>query len=163
MIDTSRNLWVSQQKAGYTKLLGAATAVVGLIFILAVRQANGLSATTSSSALFLGILLLISGIAVLVINGKQTITVDPKRRLVLIETSSRFGDKRVIILFRDIVEVTLGEHGDTEGGSISYFIQLHLKSGKSANLFVGWVPEQWSRAEMEARRQRLIGYLEESA
>lgn len=163
MNDTSRKLWVSQLKAGHLKLYGAATAIVGLIFIVLVRQSNGLSATTSNSALFLGILLLILGIVTLILDKGQTITVDPKRRLVLIETSSRFGQNRKTILFRDIADVTLGEHGDTDGGSISYFIQLHLKSGKSANLFVGWVPEQWSRAEMEARRQRLIGYLEESA
>lgn len=158
-----RNLWVSQQKSGYTMLFGAAAAVVGLLFILLVRQASGLSATTSNSALFLGLLLLVAGIAVLVMNGKQTITVDPRRRLVQIETSSRFGDKRETIRFIDIVDVTLGEHGDTEGGSISYFIQLRLRNGKDAKLFVGWAPEQWSRVGMEARRQRLIGYLEESA
>jgi hypothetical protein len=87
MNDSSRGVWVSRLNALHLKLYGGATAVVGLILLMLVRQANGLSATTSNSALFLGFLLLIPG----------------------------------------------------------------------------WVGEQWNRPEMEARRQRLIGYLEESA
>jgi len=86
----------TERHTGQLKLYGAASAFVGLIFIMLIRQATGLSATTNNTALFLGLLLLIPSIAVLVINGKQTITIDPKRRLVLIETSSRFGNKRVI-------------------------------------------------------------------
>lgn len=137
--------------------------MVGLIFNALVRQSNGLSAVTSNAALFLGVMLFILGLATLFLNTAQTITIDPQRRWVLIETATRLGKQRKTIWFRDIVEATLGELGDDEGGSITYFIQLRLKNGKEANLFVGWMGENWDRAEMEAKRQRLISYLEESA
>ena len=116
---SNHNLWVSRQNAGVAKLYVAGAAIVGLIFILLVRQASSLSAVTSNSALFLGLLLLVAGMAALILDTTQTITVDPRRRVILIESSSRFGKQRETIRFRDIADVTLEEHGDTEGGSIS--------------------------------------------
>ena len=163
MNDKSRDIWVSRLDTVQLRLYGVMGVAVGLVFIMLVRQASSLSSVTSTSAFLLGLLILIIGLVALVMNGEQTITVDPKRRMVLIETKSRFGNKRRTIPFRDITDVSLGEIGDTEGGSISYFVKLHLRSGKDVGLFVGFYGGTWSRAEMEVRRQRLIGYLGESA
>jgi hypothetical protein len=159
MNDNSRDVWVSRQDTGQLALYGVIAVAVGLGFIMLVRQASSLSSVTSTSAFLLGLLILILGLAALVMNGEQVISVDPKRRRVLIETASRFGKKRRIISFRDIANVSLGEIGDIEGGSISYFVQLDLKNGKDVGLFVGFYGGNWSKGEMEARRQRLIEYL----
>lgn len=159
MNDMSRDIWISRLNTGQLKLYGAIGVGVGLVFIMLVRQASSLSSVTSTSAFLLGLLILILGLVALVMNGEQVITVDPKRRMVLIETTSRFGKKQRLIPFRDIADVSLGEIGDIEGGSISYFVQLNLKNGKDVGLFVGFYGGNWSRGEMESRRQRLIGYL----
>ena len=104
-------------------------------------------------------MILIVSVIALVTDGEQVITVDPKRRAVLIETTSRFCKKRRLIPFRDIADVSLGQIGDVEGGSISYFVQLNLKSGKDVDLFVGFYGDNYSRVEMESRCNRLLEYL----
>ena len=111
-------------------------------------------------SLVLGFLILVISLATLVIGGKRIISVDPRRRLVEIQTVSRFGTKRRLIAFSQISDVSLGELGDKEGGSISYHVVLNLKDGKEVATFVGAFEGIYERHVMDGRRHRLNEYLQ---
>jgi hypothetical protein len=133
-------------------------AIVGSVFIYCSRI-QSLEQTTSTAVLILGLLIVAISLATLVINGKQVISVDPRRRLVRIQTYSRFGDKERLIPFSHISDVYIGELGDKEGGSISYHLVLQLKEGKEVALFLGAFEGTYDRQAMEARLSRLNEYL----
>jgi hypothetical protein len=141
----------------------AAYGVVGAIVGGASIFGSGIQSleqTTSTAALFLGLSILMISLATLVAGGTQIISVDPRRRLVEIQTVSRFGTKRRLIAFSQISDVSLGEHGDKEGGSISYHVVLNLKDGKEVAIFVGAFEGIYERHVMDGRRHRLNEYLQ---
>ncbi len=94
-----------------------------------------------------------------IIGGKQVISVDPRRRLVALETISRFGTRTRLIPFNLIAETFVGELGDKEGGSVSYHVVLKLNDGKEVALFIGAFEGTFNRPAMEARCNRINEYL----
>jgi hypothetical protein len=99
-------------------------------------------------------------LATLVIGGKQVISVDPSRRIVEIKTCSRLGTKTRLIPFSLISNVSIGELGDQEGGSISYYVVAKLKTGKEIALFLGAFDGRYERHMADARRRRLDEYIQ---
>ena len=152
-------VWITESIQGMQAAFGVVGAIVGGAFIFASRI-QSLEQTASTAALFLGLLVLVVSLATLVIGGKQIISVDPRRRLVEIQTVSRFGTTRRLIAFSQISDVSLGELGDKEGGSISYHLVLNLKDGKEVALFVGVFEGIYERHVMDGRRHRLDEYLQ---
>jgi hypothetical protein len=158
MASTS-SVWITESSQGMQAAFGVVGAMVGGAFIFGSRI-QSLEQTTSTSTLFLGFLILVISLATLVIGGKQIVSVDPRRRLVEIQTISRFGTKRQLIAFSQISDVSLGELGDKEGGSISYHVVLNLKDGKEVAIFVGAFEGIYERNVMDGRRHRLNEYLQ---
>jgi hypothetical protein len=156
---STSSVWITESIQGMQAAFGVVGAIVGGAFILASRI-QSLEQTTSTTALFLGLLVLVVSLATLVIGGKQIISVDPRRRLVEIKTVSRFGTKRRLIAFSQVSDVSLGELGDKEGGSISYHVVLNLKDGKKVAIFVGAFEGICERHVMDGRRHRLNEYLQ---
>ena len=62
--------------------------------------------------------------------------------------------------FNEIENVSRGEPGDIEGGSISYHVLLKLRTGKEIALFVGFFAGSYDKSVMAARRQRLVHCLQ---
>jgi len=155
---STSSVWITESSQGMQAAYGVVGAIVGGAFIFGSRI-QSLEQTTSTAALFLGLLILVISLATLIIGGKQIISVDPRRRLVEIQTVSRFGTKRRLIAFSQISDVSLGELGDKEGGSISYHVVLNLKDGKEVALFVGAFEGTYDQQMMEARCHRLNEYL----
>jgi hypothetical protein len=158
MASTS-SVWITESSQGMQAAFGVVGAMVGGASIFGSRI-QSLEQTTSTSTLFLGFLILVISLATLVIGGKQIVSVDPRRRLVEIQTISRFGTKRQLIAFSQISDVSLGELGDKEGGSISYHVVLNLKDGKEVAIFVGAFEGIYERNVMDGRRHRLNEYLQ---
>ncbi len=152
-------VWTTESNPGTQAMWCVLGLVVGA-FMVYVSRSPGLERVTSLSALLLGCLVVVVAMVTLVKGGKQVISIDPRRRLVEIQTHSRFGSQKRVIPFRQIVRVELGEHGDREGGSISYHVLLILKDGKEVALFVGAFDGIWDRQAMDTRRARLVEYLQ---
>jgi len=153
------SVWITESSQGVQAARGVVGAIVGSAFIFGSRI-QSLEHTASTAILFLGLLIFVISLATLVIGGKQIISVDPRRRLVEIQAISRFGTKRCLIAFSQISDVSLGELGDKEGGSISYHVVLNLKDGKEVALFVGAFEGTYERHVMDSRRRRLSEYIQ---
>ena len=108
----------------------------------------------------LGSLLLALGVGMLLFAGKHVITVEAKSRRIVIEHINHFRESATKIRFDEIADVYVGKLGDREGGSISYHVVAKLKTGKEIALFKGFFEGSLSKPAMEARRQRLIQYLQ---
>ena len=156
---STSSVWITESSRGMQAAYGVIGAIVGGAFVFGSRI-QSLGQPTSTAALLLGLLILVISLATLVIGGKQIISVDPRRRLVEIQTVSRFGTKRRLIAFSQISDVSLGELGDKEGGSISYHVVLNLKDGKEVALFVGAFEGTYERHVMDGHRRRLNEYLQ---
>ena len=101
-----------------------------------------------------------TGLALLLVSPKQTVTVNAKTRRITIEDKHRFGKSLKQIRFDEIVDAYVDEAGDKEGGSISYHIVVKLKTGKKIPLFTGFFDGRHSESATEARRQRLMQFVQ---
>jgi hypothetical protein len=134
--------------------------VAGLALAIGFRQFEGPGLTGSRAGFLLGIILLTLGLGMLLLAGKQVITVEAKSRRIVIENINRFRKSMKEIRFDEIADVYVGELGDREGGSIFYHVVVKLKTGKEIALFKGFFDGVRSKPAMEARRQCLIQFLQ---
>jgi hypothetical protein len=156
---STSSVWITESSQGVQTLYGIVGVIVGGVFILGSRI-QGLEKMTSNSALLLGLIIFVISLAVLVIGGKQIILVDPRRKLVELQTISRLGTKKRLIPFSQISDVSIAELGDQEGGSISFHVVLKLKDRKEVALFLGAFEGSYDKQMMEAHCHRLNEYLQ---
>lgn len=97
-------------------------------------------------------------------GGKQTIVVDPKLRRIVVEDMNRFGVKKRLIPFSNIVDTGISYFGKKSNYVNFYYIILKLRNGEKYPLFApGRFFEGGSdRSVMEIRRQRLEEYLNQN-
>ena len=108
----------------------------------------------------LGAALTFVGLALIAWGGRQVVDVDPYRRCIRLESRSRFHSNQREILFDDIADVSVGELGDREGGTPSYHLVVTLHDQTEVAVFAGFFDGRYSRAEMEARRLRLLQWIQ---
>jgi hypothetical protein len=157
---TSSNIWITESNTTNQTIAVVAMTVLGLALAIGFRHFDSSGLTDSLAGFLLGVLLLVVGLGGLLFGGKQVITIDTKKRLIIIEGKNRFGTKSSKIRFNDIKEVSVGELGDNEGGSISYHLVIQLKTGKEMRLFYGFFDGQYDKSVSEARCRRLIQCLQ---
>lgn len=151
--------WTIESDPSVQTAVGALGSVLGLVVTVAAWRLTGAWTETTVAAFALGLLVLAVSLVVLIQGGKQIVAVDPVRRRVEIVSSSRWGERRRAVHFDDVEDLFLGELGDREGGSISYYVGLRLRSGDEVHLFVGAFEGVYHRPTMEARLQRLQQYV----
>ena len=152
------SVWTMESSQRMQALYGIVGVIVGIVLIFGSRI-QGLEILTSNSAFLLGLIIFVISLAALVIGGKQIILVDPRRKLVELQTLSRLGTKKRLIPFSQISDASIAELGDKEGGSISFHVVLKLKNGKEVALFLGAFEGTYNQQMMEARCHRLNEYL----
>jgi hypothetical protein len=157
-MNPAAHLWVTESNRKTQTLVAAAGTVVGLLLIIGSRS-KGQWETETIAAFVLGLGLLVAGLGFLFFSPKQTVTVNSKTRRITIENKHRFGASSKQLRFDEIVDAYVDEVGDKEGGSISYHIVLRLKTGKTVSLFTGFFDGSYSESATEARRQRLLQYV----
>lgn len=147
--------------AKQTALLWACV-LAGLVLVIGFRNFSGPGLTNSVAGFLLGLLLLLIGIAAFLVNGKQTIIVDPESRVIVVEDANRFGTKTRRIAFSDIVRIGLGYLGKKSNHVNFYYLFLKLKSGEEYPLFAPgrFYSGTSDRTVMESRRRRLEESLE---
>lgn len=152
--------WISQSNSGKQTMLSAACALAGLVLVIGFRNFNGFN-SNATAGFFLGMLLLLIGVAGFLLSGTQTIVVDPKTRRITVEDANRFGTKKRLIPFSNIVEVGIGYLGKKSNYVTWYYLVLKLRDGKEYPLFSpGRFFEGGSdRSVVAGWKQRLEGYL----
>ena len=151
--------WKTESNPTQQTVLSLLGVAVGLVLSIGFRHFEGPGLTSSLAGFLLGLLILTISSAMLLKGGKQTITVDPRTRRIILEDMSRIGKKTRSLLFDEIAEFYVDELGDKEGGSIQYFVVAKLKTGKKVSLFLGFFDGRYDRDAMETRCRRLAGYL----
>jgi hypothetical protein len=141
--DNSISVWTTESNKSGSWVYGIGGIIVGGLFLYGWHT-SALEPTTSMAALISG--------------GTQVIIVDPRRRVIDIKASSRFGAKKRSIPFNHITDTSIGEVGTLEGGSIRYHVLLTLKDGSEVALFAGYFDGAYDRQAMDARRRRLDEY-----
>lgn len=157
-MNSATHVWVTESNKTTQTLAATAITVVGLLLIFGSKSI-GVWSTETIAASLCGRMLLVTGLGLLLVSPKQTVTVNAKTRRITIEEKHRFGKSLKQIRFDEIVDAYVDEAGDKEGGSISYHIVVKLKTGKKIPLFTGFFDGRHSESATEARRQRLIRYV----
>lgn len=153
-------LWVSHSRLGLQLALGTGASGVGGALAWVTRD----FATKGGDALagfLLGVLLLIIGIASVLATGNQTITVDPRKRLIEVSDVRLVGKKLTTIAFRQVADISVGYLGKRSNFVNTYYLILHLTDGREYPLFApGRFYEGASdRSVVEGWRERLRAYL----
>jgi hypothetical protein len=127
------NSWVSQSSPGKQLMLSAGCAIVGLILLVGLRRSG--QSPNATAGIWLGVLLLIIGVAGALMSAAQTVTVDPRQRRIVVEDRYLIGAKKHSISFSDIESVGIGYLGKRSNGVTIYYLVLHLRSGQLYHLF----------------------------
>ena len=158
-MNTVPDIWRTESNPIKQTVASAAFIVIGAGMAIGFRI-YGAGLTGDKAGFLLGLLLLVLGLVMLLLGGKQAVTVDAKARRIVIESKSRFSTKSKEIRFEEIADASLGELGDREGGSISYHVVVKLKRGGEIALFKGFFDGAHDKSAMEARREQLLRYLQ---
>jgi hypothetical protein len=153
--------WKSQSNPG--RQIAATLVCFGLGLALAVgfHDFAGPGMTNSKAGFFLGLLLLVIGGLGFLVQGRQTVVVDPSARRITIEDKNRIGMKRRSIGFQDIVGVSIGYLGKKSNYVTCYYLVLKLRNGEEYPLFApGRFYEGASdRSVVEGWKRRLETYM----
>ncbi|MEN6474448.1 MAG: hypothetical protein ABFD81_10580 [Syntrophaceae bacterium] len=157
--------WISKSQSGRQIASAVGCAVVGLALAIGFHDFTGPGPTNSLSGFLLGILLLVIGVLGVVLQGSQTVIVDPATRRISITDKTLFGTKRHIIAFSDIMQVSVGYLGKKSNLANFYSLVLELRNGKKYPLFAPgrFFPGASNRSIVEGWRARLVQYIQPSA
>jgi hypothetical protein len=152
------NPWTSQSNPGKQIVASVACAVAGLVLTIGFR---GFGSSNARAGFLLGVLLLIVGVAGVLASGGQTVTVDPRARLITVKDSYLSGTRERSIPFGDVVDVSTGYLGKKSSFVTWYYLVLQLRTGEKYSLFS---PGRFfqggsSRSTVESWRQRLQDYV----
>lgn len=157
-------LWVSRSRPGLQLGIGIGAAVVGSVLVWGMHDfaARGDDALAGFA---LGVLLLVIGAASVFVTGAQTVTVDPRKRLIEVTDVRPVGKKLTAISFQQVVRVSVGYVGKRSNFANTYYLILHLTDGREYPLFApGRFYEGSSdRSVVEGWRERLQAYLAQSS
>lgn len=153
--------WTSHSRPGKQLALTIGCAVVGLVLTVGFHDFTGPGLTDSKAGFLLGLLLLVIGILGVLVQGKQSVVVDPATRRITVVDKTRFGTKRRLIGFNDIVDISIGYLGKRSNYVTCYYLVLKLRSGEEYSLFApGRFYEGASnRSVVEGWQQRLEQYI----
>lgn len=136
-------------------------ASVGLSLTLKLSVVGHGAAQTTG--FMLGLLLMLLGAAGLYMSTTRAVVVDPNSGLISIEDTNRVGQRKRSIRFNDVADVSVGQCGNREDGSVAYDVMLKLKSGKTVSLFTGAVFDgRHDQAVMAERCRRIGQYLQQA-
>lgn len=155
------NKWESQSNRGNQLVLSLVCVVIGVVLAVGFRHFHGPGMSNTLAGFLLGLLLLLIGLSALVMNGQQTVVVDPAVRAITVRESNIFKTTMRAIPFHDIVDVHIGYLGKRSNYVNFYYLILKLRSGEEYSLFPpGYCYAGASdRSVVESWQQRLETYL----
>ena len=154
-------IWKIESNPGKQMLLAVAIFFIGLLLIILCRDYGGPGMTNTLAGFLLGWLLFLVGAVNILLNGKQTIIIDPQKRCIAVLDANLFGNKARYIPFHEIVETRVAAIGKRSSYTMTYYVSLHLRDGKTYPLFFpAYYDGRWDRSVAEYRLQRLGEYLQ---
>ncbi len=152
--------WISESNQGKQLAVSVLSAVVGAVLAYGFRKFSG-AGSNELAGFLLGLLLLVIGVAGIFTSASQTITIDPKRRIILIDDKGPLRTQKRSIRFDEIVDIGIGYLGKRSNGVTFYYLSLKLKNGKDYSLFAPgrFFPGSDSRDTVEGWRDRLWQYI----
>ena len=151
-------IWKIESNPQKQTLLAIVIIVLG--FILAFGFRHYAVSSNALAGFLLGLLLLVVGMLALITGGKETITIDPTRRTILIKQENLFGGKNKLIHFREIAEAQISEFGRRSNYTVTYYITLRLTTGENYPLFYpAYYDGRWNYSVAEKRLRSLESYL----
>ena len=143
---------------------GIGSLAVGAILMWATRG-FGIAGRNTLAGFLLGVLLSVIGAASILVGGSQTVTVDPRKRLIEVTDARPVGGRRTVIAFQQVTSVSIGYLGKHSNLVNTYYLVLHLADGREYPLFApGRFFEGASdRDVVEGWRTRLGEYLGRSS
>jgi hypothetical protein len=148
--------WITTSDPGQQRVVCGAGVVVGALILGGGWQLGGFASQTTGATSVLGGLILLIALVGIVLDERQTVILDLAAKVIIVERVSRLGTQRRRITLAEVEDVTLGELGDQEGGSVSYHVELVLRRGERVALFVGAFDGAYDRAVMDGRRRRIV-------
>ena len=154
------SVWKSESRPGRQTAVAVGCVLAGLLLAIGFREFQG-AGTNALAGFLLGMLLLAIGIAGFLAGGRQTVSIDPDRRLIVVEDHGTFGAQRRTIPFRDLEDIGIGFLGTRSDGARCYYLDLKLRDDTRYPLFAPgrFFPGSSDRAIVEGWRQRLQRYL----
>jgi hypothetical protein len=152
--------WRSESRPAKQSVLAIGCTVLGAVFVVGFRHMAGAN-TGVKAGFLLGLLLVGLGLVAFVMQGRQTVVVDPATRTITVQDKTFFGTRRRGIALDDIADVGVGFLGRSSNYVKTYYLELTLRSGGRCSLFApGRFYEGASdRSVVEGWRDRLLGYM----
>jgi hypothetical protein len=148
--------WVIKSSNGKQMLLSVLIILIGFILAIGFRDCDISTFSNSLAGFLLGVLLVFVGTPALLFTGKETVTVNIKARQIRIYFKNSFKEKNTVISFDDIDSMRIAHIGKYSSGVVTYYISLHLKSGKTQPLFFpAYYEGRLSRQSVEDKLCRL--------
>jgi hypothetical protein len=149
--------WVSRSDPGKQGALAWGCLTAGAALAWFTRAAGGPGFGNERAAFWLGVLLLVIGVAGVVTHGAQSVVVDPVARLITVEDETRLGKKVRTIPFAGVVDVSVNFQGRHSSHVLFYYLVLTLVDGKTYPLFAPgrFYEGASSRAVVEEWKRRL--------
>lgn len=120
--------WSIESSTAKMNMAAAGMLVLGVALALGPDGVEGSGLALSRAAFVLGSLLIVVGTGVLLLGGKQVVIVDTRARRMVLQSKGRFRHTERFIPFDEISQVSVCEHGDSEGGSTRYYVAVKLRS-----------------------------------
>ena len=155
--------WVTESSTGMQNLAIVGMLLVGFALAYGFRHVEGTGFSDSRAGFWLGVLLLAIGLGAALFGGKQIVTVDPRRRIIVLAGRGRFRNSSRVIRFDAIEGASVGSFGQRSDGSVSYHVDLCLRNGEVVALFFAFFEGQYDQAVAAQRCQRLLDMVQPAA
>ncbi len=145
--------WTICSRPAVQRAVGLVVALVGA----ALTVLGGRGPDRSWSATWLGVLLVVAGVASVLAAVHECITIDPGDRTITIDTRRAGAAATRIVHFAQIDDIRLNRLGSASNGTVFYSLSLMLLSGETLTLFAPgrFVPGSMDRATVDGWRSRL--------
>lgn len=154
---TQTTPWVTESDPEMPSLSAIVSLSLGTLLGVGYGVFEGVDSWTSAVGATFGVILVVFGLGLLLFGGKEVVTVDCASREIRVETVGGGLGRKTIVGFDEVLGVALSETLAVDEDAGRFFVQVHLRNGKSVNLFLGHYVGAFSRMEMQRRCLRLRG------
>ncbi len=127
-------LWESSSDGRRQSALSLACLAIGLVLVLSLHD-FGASGSSRQAGFLLGVVLTLIGGASLAVAGRQSVVIDPRKRVLTVHDRRLVGDRLRTIAFSEISQVQVAYLQTRSHQVLQYFLQLQLRSGETYALF----------------------------
>jgi len=126
--------WITQSNPSKQALYAVVSAVLGVLLVVGVLLSGSRGENALAGGLLGAMLLVIGGVGAL-FTGRQTVTVDPHKKQIIVSDVQVLGAGSRTIAFGDVEHVSIGYLGKKSNYANFYYLVLKLRTGEEYPLF----------------------------